>query len=148
LDAIETRFRISAPGGYFLDFDTPNSDYSGTVVGTKRYIFTKYNMTTNQHQQEQELFETFKKFSDLYRSKVEYTGETLRTLDPFKLPMDPSHPITYKETEEIAIKMPRDEYERFLANWSNYIDLMYVANHNPMIREEFHKIHMLVQLLK
>lgn len=98
--------------------------------------------------QEQELFETFKKFSDLYHSKVELTGETLRKLDPFKLPMDPSHPITYKESEEIAIKMPRDEYERFLIGWSNYIDLMYVANHNPMIREEFHKIHMLVQLLK
>jgi hypothetical protein len=106
-------------------------------------------MSTNQqHQQEQQLFETFKKFSDLYRSKVELTGETLRKLDPFALPMDPSHPITYKETEEIAIKMPRDEYERFLTSWSNYIDLMYVANHNPMIREEFHKIHMLAQLLR
>jgi hypothetical protein len=103
-------------------------------------------MATNK--QEQELFETFKKFSDLYRSKVELTGETLRQLDPFALPIDPSQPITYTETEEIAIKMPREEYERFLANWSNYIDLMYVSKYNPMIREEFEKLHMLVQLLR
>ena len=103
-------------------------------------------MTTNQ--QEEQLFEAFKKFSDVYRSKVELTGETLRKLEPFSLPIDPGHPITYKETEEIAIKMPRDEYERFLDNWSNYIDLMYVSKYNPMIREEFHKLHMLVQLLR
>jgi hypothetical protein len=104
-------------------------------------------MTSNQ-QQEEQLFEAFKKFSDVYRSKVELTGETLRQLEPFQLPMHPGHPITYKETEEICIKMPRDEYERFLANWSNYIDLMYVAKYNIMIREELHKLHMLVQLLK
>jgi len=103
-------------------------------------------MATNK--QEQELFETFKKFSDLYRSKVELTGETLRQFEPFALPIDPSQPITYTETEEIAIKMPREEYERFLANWSNYIDLMYVSKYNPMIREQFEKLHMLVQLLR
>ena len=103
-------------------------------------------MTTNQ--QEKQLFEAFKKFSDIYRSKVEFTGQTLRKLEPFGLPIDPSHPITYKETEEIAIKMPRDEYERFLDNWNNYIDLMYVSKHNTMVREEFHKLHMLVQLLR
>jgi len=104
-------------------------------------------MSTNNKQEEQ-LFETFKKFSDLYRSKVEFTGETIRKLDPFSVPMHPGQPITYQEMEEVSIKMPFDEYERFLVNWSNYIDLMYVANHNPMIREEFHKIHILAQLLR
>ena len=103
-------------------------------------------MTTNKH--EQELFESFKKFSDLYRSKVELTGETLRKLEPFGLPISPLDPITYKETQEIAIKMPKDEYERFLLNWRQYLDLMYVAKYNPMINEELNKIHMLVQLLK
>jgi hypothetical protein len=97
---------------------------------------------------EQYLFENFKKFSELYRSKVEISGEKIRRLEPFALPMDPSHPITYKEMDEIVIKMPEDEYNRFMKNWSNYIDLMYVSNHNPMIREEFHKLHMLVQLLR
>lgn len=97
---------------------------------------------------EQYLFENFKKFSELYRSKVEISGEKIRRLEPFALPMDPSHPITYKEMDEIVIKMPEDEYNRFMQNWSNYIDLMYVANHNIMIREEFQKLHVLVQLLK
>ena len=104
-------------------------------------------MTTNQ-KQEQQLFEAFKKFSDVYRSKVGPTGETLRQFEPFALPIDTDQPIIYKETEEIAIKMPRDEYERFLSNWSNYIDLMYVSKYNPMIREEFEKLHILVQLLR
>lgn len=104
-------------------------------------------MSTNQ-QYEEYLFENFKKFSELYRSKVEISGEKIRRLDPFALPMDPSHPITYKEMDEIVIKMPEDEYNRFMQNWSNYIDLMYVAKYNQMIGEEFHKLHMLAQLLK
>lgn len=105
-------------------------------------------ISKHQHEQEKQLFESFKKFSDLYRGKVEYTGEKIRKLKPFALPMDPSHPIDYTEMDEIAIKMPRDEFERFLQNWSNYIDLMYVAKHNQMIGEEYHKLQMLVQLLK
>lgn len=100
------------------------------------------------NKQEEQLFEAFKKFSDVYRSKVELTGEKIRKLEPFGLPMHPGHPITYKETEEVAIKMPRDEYERFIQNWNNYIDLMYVSKHNTMVREEFHRLHMLVQLLR
>jgi hypothetical protein len=105
-------------------------------------------MMVTQNQYEEHVFETFKKFAELYRGKVEYTGEKLRRLDPFALPMNPSHPITYKEYDEISIKMPIDEYERFMQNWSNYIDLMYVAKYNPMIGEEFHKLHMLAQLLR
>lgn len=106
------------------------------------------SISKQQHAQEKELYEAFKKFSDLYRSKVELTGEKLRQLEPFSLPIDPREPISYKETQEIAIKMPLEEYERFLQNWNNYIDLMYVAQYNPMIREELQKLHMLVQLLR
>ena len=105
-------------------------------------------ISKHEHELQRQIFESFKKFSDIYRSKVEFTGETLRKVDPFRLPMDPSQPITYKETQEICIKMPQDEYERFLLNWGGYIDLMHVSNDNPMIREEFHKLLMLVQLLK
>jgi len=92
--------------------------------------------------------EAFKQFSDLYRSKVEYTGERLRKLDPFSLPMNPSHPIMYTEVNEIAIKMPEDEYERFLQNWRQYIDLMYVMSYNPLIKDEFEKVLILVNLMK
>lgn len=105
-------------------------------------------ISKHQHDLNQQMFENFKKFSDIYQSKVELTGETIRKLEPFGLPMHPGHPITYKETQEVCIKMPQDEYERFLLNWGQYIDIMYVSQNNPMIRDEFHKIHMLVQLLK
>lgn len=105
-------------------------------------------ISKHQYEQEKQMFETFKKFSDLYRSKVEVSGKKLRKVKPFALPMDPSHPIDYTEMDEIAIKMPRDEYERFLQNWNQYIDLMYVAKYNTMIGEEFHKLQMLVQLLR
>ena len=101
---------------------------------------------TNQH--EQQLFEAFKKFSDLYRSKVEYTGEKLRRLEEFDLPINPLDKISYTEIDEIAIKMPKDEYERFLQTWSQYLNLMYVSKYNQMVNEELNKIHMLVQLLK
>ena len=100
------------------------------------------------NKQEQVMFESFKKFSDLYHSKVELTGETIRKLDPMDLPIDPTKPITYKEMEEVCIKMPIDEYNRFMSHWGNYIDLMYVASYNPMIREEFQKLHVLTQLLR
>ena len=105
-------------------------------------------ISKHQHEQEKQLFETFKKFSDLYRSKVEYTGEKLRRLNEFDLPINPLDKITYTEIDEVAIKMPRDEFERFLQNWNQYIDLMYVAKYNHMIGEEYHKLQMLVQLLK
>lgn len=101
---------------------------------------------TNQH--EQQLLEAFKKFSDLYRSKVEYTGEKLRRLEQFDLPINPLDKINYTEIDEVAIKMPKDEYERFLQNWSQYLNLMYVSKYNQMVNEELNKIHMLVQLLK
>lgn len=134
----------------FAHYFPLGSDNSSPVVGVNGAFFINIRMAISKHQHEQEkqLFEAFKKFSDLYRSKVELTGETLRKLEPFNLPLDPSQPITYKETEEICIKMPRDEYERFLGNWYQYLDLMYVSKYNPMINEELNKIHMLVQLLR
>ena len=106
------------------------------------------SISKHEHELQKQMFESFKKFSDIYQSKVELTGEKLRKIEPFSLPIDPLDTITYKETQEIAIKMPQDEYERFLLNWGQYIDIMYVSQNNPMIREEFHKLHMLVQLLK
>lgn len=105
-------------------------------------------ISKQQYDEQQEIIESFKKFSDLYRSKVELSGEKLRKINNFKLPLDPSEPITYTETNEISIKMPQDEFERFLQNWKQYLDVMHVAHYNPLIREELHKIHMLAQLLK
>ena len=106
------------------------------------------SISKHEHELQKQMFESFKKFSDIYQSKVELTGEKLRKIEPFSLPIDPLDSITYKETEEVSIKMPQDEFERFMLNWRNYIDMMYVAQNNSMIREEYHKLLMLVQLLK
>lgn len=129
----------------FAHYFPLGSDYSDRVVGMKRGTFINTSMT---NQQEKQLFESSKKFSDLYRSKVEYTGEKLRRLDEFDLPISPLDKITYTEIDEIAIKMPRDEYERFLQNWHQYLDLMYVAKYNQMIGEEYNKLLMLISLLR
>ena len=107
-------------------------------------------MAISQHQQEVEkqYYESFKKFSNLYKCEIEITDVKIRQLDPFKLPMNPGHPIEYVETDQIAIKMPRDEFERFMQNWQQYIDLMYTSKYNQLIGEEFHKLQMLIQLVK
>lgn len=95
-----------------------------------------------------ELIETFKKFSDLYRSKLEFTGEKLRRISNFGLPIDPRESITYTETNEIAIKMPEDEFERFLKDFGKCVDLYKSARENPMIREQLNQLTMLVELYK
>jgi hypothetical protein len=107
-------------------------------------------MAISQHQQEVEkqYYESFKKFSNLYKCEIEITDVKIRQLDPFKLPMNPGHPIEYVETDQIAIKMPRDEFERFMQNWGQYIDMMYTSKYNQLIGEEFHKLQMLIQLVK
>ena len=97
---------------------------------------------------DQQLTQSLKQFKDLYRSKVELTGEKLQIVNEFDLSARPSERISYREVDEIAIKMPKDEYERFLQNWNQYIDLMYVAKYNNMVGEEYHKLLMLISILK
>ena len=75
-------------------------------------------MTDNQ------LHESFKQFSDLYKCTVEHN------------------------TKEVSIKMTVDEYERFLQNWANYIDIMYVTKYNPIVRDEFEKVIILTNLMR
>jgi hypothetical protein len=121
------------------------SDNSGRVVGVNAALFINISMTK---QDEKQIFEAFKKFSDLYRCKIELTGTKLQLVNEFDLSARPSETISYREVDEVAIKMPKDEYERFLQNWYQYLDLMYVSKYNQMVNEELNKIHMLVQLLK
>ena len=101
---------------------------------------------------EQQLFDSFKQFAELYRATVEKTGKrsfqfTPETLQVFQSGQVPT--IIEKEyTDEICIKMSEDEYNRFMQNWGMYIDLMYVTRHNPIIREEFEKVMILVNLMR
>jgi len=101
---------------------------------------------------EQQLFDSFKQFAELYRATVEKTGKrsfqfTPETLQVFQSGQVPTM-IEKEYTDEIAIKMSEDEYNRFIQNWSMYIDLMYVCRHNPIIREEFEKVMIMVKLMR
>lgn len=101
-----------------------------------------------QHEQRKMLFETFKQFNTIYRAKIEPTGQRLNKVDESNFPLDPGRPITYSTIDEIAIKMPQDEFEKFMRNWCEYVDMMYVAKEHPLIGEEYNKLLMLVNLLK
>lgn len=107
-------------------------------------------MAISKHEQQlrQQMFENFKKFNHLYRAKVEFTGEKIRKVDSLRVPFDPSQSITYTETNEISIKMPQDEFERFMNHWGAYIDMLDAAQEHHIIGEEFNKLLMLVNLLK
>lgn len=101
---------------------------------------------------EQQLFDSFKQFAELYRATVEKTGKqsyhfTPETLAVFQTGQVPTM-IEKEYVDEIAIKMGEDEYNRFMQNWGMYIDLMYVCRHNPIIREEFEKVLIMVRLLR
>jgi hypothetical protein len=96
----------------------------------------------------EQLVESFNQFKKLYRSKIELTGEKLKIVNDFDLSARPVDRISYKEVDEVAIKMPKDEYEKFMISWSHYIDLLYTAKNNPIVEKEFHKLLMLAQLSK
>ena len=72
----------------------------------------------------------------------------LNKVDEINFPLDPTKPLTFSTVNEIAILMPEDELVKFMKNWGDYVDIMYVARENPIIREEYHKLLMLVGLLK
>ena len=95
-----------------------------------------------------QLFESFKQFQMLYRSKVELTGEKYHMIKDIDLSAKPLDNIGYDIVNEVAIKMPQNEYEQFMLNWSHYIDLLYTAKDNPIVEKEFHKLLMLAQLSK
>lgn len=91
-----------------------------------------------------------KQFDMLYQCEI----ETFK-----KLVHKPINPLTYKDIiidntvrkevkEFVNIKMPIEEYERFNQNWEQYLTLMIVARDNPRIKDEYHKLLMMVNLLQ
>lgn len=94
------------------------------------------------------------KFKLLYNCRIEDTGQKLHKVPNTSFPMMPPHHlppeivVQYPSEPIVAIKMPYSEYERFLQNWNQYMDVMQVSMNNPMVREEYHRLLMLVNLLK
>ena len=90
-----------------------------------------------------------KQFDKLYHCTIESSKKIVqKPIDPITYP-DPDSPVAFQEEviELIHIKMLREEYDRFNQNWEQYLTLMAVARDNPRIKEEFHKLLVMVNLL-
>ena len=90
-----------------------------------------------------------KQFDMLYQCNIESFKQLVhKPIDPLNY-NDMNSPISSHQevVEFVNIKMSMDEYERFNCNWGQYLTLMYVAQHNPRIKEEYHKLLMMVNLL-
>lgn len=102
-------------------------------------------ISTNEHEQ---IRQSLNEFSNLYRSKVEFTGEKIRTINSFRVPINPFDELTYTEQNEISIKMPQADFERFMKDFNQSLDMHRLAREVPMIQQELHRLNMLVELYK
>jgi len=90
-------------------------------------------------------------FEALYQCRIEPTGETLYKAPDVRVPHTPlslMEKILMDKEREIAIRMPESEYNKFMQNWNHYMDMMLVCNQHPHIRDQYHQLLMLVQMLK
>jgi hypothetical protein len=88
-------------------------------------------------------------FDMLYQCNIEtFTKLVHKPFDPLSYD-DINYPIQIKEElkQFVNIKMPIEEYDRFNQNWEQYLTLMIVARDNPRIKEEYHKLLIMVNLL-
>lgn len=93
-------------------------------------------------------------FRLLYNCRIEPTGEKIYKVPPYKFPnipvltLPPEIIASHESEPIIAIKMPEGEYLRFMQNWNQYMNLMHTASANPLIKEQYHQLLMLVELYK
>lgn len=91
-----------------------------------------------------------KQFDNLYQCSIESFKQIMREPVRHDDMFSPSNKIFQtKETvvEFVNIKMTVEEYERFNQNWDQYLTLMIVARDNPGIKDEYHKLLMMTNLL-
>jgi hypothetical protein len=83
----------------------------------------------------------------MYRCKIEPTGEILQRIQEFKLPMNPHETITYSREREMAILMPEPELKQFLHDFDNWAEMLQVCKEHPHIQTEYQQLMVLVKLL-
>lgn len=91
------------------------------------------------------------KFTLIYRCKIKDTGEKVYKIPSVAyplLPIDPAQVVTHESQPIIAIEMPYEEYERFRNHWETHLDIIKEAKENPIIREQYEKLLILIQLYK
>ena len=110
----------------------------GTELGTNRFTFSKYNMNIpNQLQL-------------LYECKIELTNDYVHRFDriDFSKTVSTEQLANIKPEPVVSIRMPASEYERFCKNWNQYMDVMQLAMSDPMIKDQYRQLLMLVELKK
>lgn len=85
--------------------------------------------------------------TDMYRCKIEDTGEVLTRIIDFTLPIDPTEKIQYSKEKEIAIKFPERDLKQFLHDFDNWALLLQACREHPHIQSEYQKLMILVKLL-
>lgn len=94
------------------------------------------------------------KFRLIYKSKIEDTGEKIYRVPSTAYPLIPPQNIppeiiaTHESEPVIAIKMPYTEYQQFCNHWDLHMDIIKEAKENPIVREQYEKLIMLVRLYK
>lgn len=86
----------------------------------------------------------------LYECRIDRTNDFVHKFDriDFSLAVTPEELAKVKPEPIITIRMPETEYERFCVNWNTYMDLMLTAMSDPIVREQYHQLLMLVALKK
>ena len=92
-----------------------------------------------------------KQFDMLYQCSIDTFKQIIpKPLDPWRYSdLTSTTPVTQEQevVEFVNIKMTMEEYERFNRNWEQYLTLMHVAHNDPRIKNEYHKLLMMVNLL-
>jgi hypothetical protein len=84
---------------------------------------------------------------NMYRCKIEPTGETLTRIVEFELPMNPKARIEYTQEREICVKFPESDFKQFIHDFDNWCEMLQVAKDHPHIQTDYQQLMILVKLL-
>lgn len=90
-------------------------------------------------------------FEALYQCRIEPTGEIIYKAPDVRVPHTPltlMEKILMEKEREIAIRMPESEYNKFLQNWNQYMDIMLTINKHPHLRDEYHRLLVVINMMK
>ena len=88
-------------------------------------------------------------FEFMFKAKIEPTGR-IRTQVQDIFPMNYSDPIPldfqYEVEREIALTMGEHDYKNFMASYGKYLDIVYAAERDPVVKDMMEKMLMYIIL--
>jgi hypothetical protein len=86
--------------------------------------------------------------SKIYKCDIKKTGNTISSVRPFKLPIDINEPFVYDKEEEFAIFFRESELRHFLIDYEHYVEVLELCRENPIFKQEYEKLLILLALYK